>query len=244
MARMPAAATPTADAHATADPIGEARSTGPRVRVLGADEVSEAAALLARGFEEEPGNRELFPDPNLRRQLAVLVFTRQLQATLPYATAFGAELDGRLGGAAIWHPPKVAPSSMRASVELARGLALQTPSLLRGLPAATSTVVRKGAAMPWVALQRQRAIAAAAAGPTWHLAFLATDPELRGRGLARCLLEHVLDRCDQDGLAAWLETTAPVNPPLYERFGYRTVSHIDRAGWMPGLWVMRREPSR
>ena len=222
----------------------EARTDLPTIRVLGREDVPEAAALLARGFAEEPGNRELFPDPRLRGHLAELVFTQQLQATLPYATAFGAELDGRLGGAAIWHGPKVAPASVRASMELAAGLALSAPRLVRGLPALASTVVRRGAALPRVVVQRQRAVATAAAGPTWHLAFLATDPDLRGRGLARALLEHVLDRCDADGLAAWLETTDPVNPPLYERFGYRTVSHIDRAGWMPGLWVMRREPAR
>ena len=228
---------------APASPTRTTTTVGPQVRVLGGADVPEAAALLARGFAEEPGNRVLFPDADLRRTLAELVFSQQLQATLPYATAFGAEIDGRLGGAAIWHPPEVTPTSVRASVELAAGIALRAPQLLRGLPALSAVLVRQGASMPLVALQRQRAVARATAGPTWHLAFLATDPELRGRGLARRLLEHVLHRCDEDGLAAWLETTDPVNPPLYERFGYHTVSHIDRAGWMPGLWVMRREPT-
>ena len=216
---------------------------GPQVRVLGSADVAEAAALLARGFAEEPGNRVLFPDADLRRTLAELVFTQQLQATLPYATAFGASIDGRLGGVAIWHAPEVMPTSVRAAVELAAGLTLRAPQLLRGLPALSAVLVRQGASMPWAALQRQGAVARATDGPTWHLAFLATDPELRGRGLARRLLEHVLDRCDEDGLAAWLETTDPVNPPLYARFGFHTVSHIDRVGWIPGLWVMRREPS-
>jgi predicted acetyltransferase len=80
-------------------------------------------------------------------------------------------------------------------------------------------------------------------GLTWHLAFLATAPEHRGRGLARQLLERQLDRCDEDAAAAWLETTDPVNPPIYERFGFATVAHVEDAAWLPGLWVMRREPS-
>ena len=76
----------------------------------------------------------------------------------------------------------------------------------------------------------------------WYLAALATAPEHRGRGFARMLLDRQLARCDQDGAAAWLETTDPVNPPIYARFGFSTVAHIERAAWLPGFWVMRREP--
>jgi hypothetical protein len=41
----------------------------------------------------------------------------------------------------------------------------------------------------------------------------------------------------------WLETTDPANPPIYERFGFETVTHLEDAAWLPGLWVMRREPA-
>ncbi len=235
---------PTTNARApqTADRPAAAPMHQPTVRRLGEDDIPAAAALLARGFAEEPGNRAMFPDPELRERLAVLVFTHQLHATVPYATAFGALLDGQLGGAAIWHAPKMTPISVRGQFELLAGLARQAPQLVRGLPDLGAVVLRHAAAVPRVVSGRHRAVTTASAGPTWHLAFLATDPQLRGRGLARCLLDHVLDRCDEDGLAAWLETTDPVNPPLYERFGFRTVGHIERAGWIPGLWVMRREP--
>jgi predicted acetyltransferase len=90
--------------------------------------------------------------------------------------------------------------------------------------------------------ERGRSFAGAARGTTWHLMFLATAPEHRGRGLARMLLDRQLRRCDEDDTAAWLETTDPVNPPIYERFGFETVAHIEDAAWLPGLWVMRREP--
>jgi GNAT superfamily N-acetyltransferase len=103
-------------------------------------------------------------------------------------------------------------------------------------------VARHRRDLPNLARERRRAIGAASAGPVWHLSFLGTRPELQGHGLARLLLEHVLDRCDADGLPAWLETTDPVNPPIYERFGFRTQAHIARAGWLPGFWIMRREP--
>jgi hypothetical protein len=61
-------------------------------------------------------------------------------------------------------------------------------------------------------------------------------------GLARSLLERQLQRCDQDGAEAWLEATDPVNPPIYERFGFEIIAHIPGPAWLPGYWVMRREP--
>jgi GNAT superfamily N-acetyltransferase len=93
-----------------------------------------------------------------------------------------------------------------------------------------------------LAKRRGPAIARASRGITWQLELLGTLPEHRRKGLARSLLERQLQRCDQDGAAAWLETTDPVNPPIYERFGFETIAHIDGPRWLPGYWVMRREP--
>lgn len=87
-----------------------------------------------------------------------------------------------------------------------------------------------------------RFIQQASDGPTWHLAVLATDAAHGGRGLARLLLDHVLQRCDADGLAAWLETTNPVNPPIYEGYGFETVTRIEGGRILPTWWIMRRDP--
>ena len=89
---------------------------------------------------------------------------------------------------------------------------------------------------------RHRAVRVASRGARWHLGFLGTHPDHQGRWLTRALLDHVLRRCDDDVLPAWLETTYPTNPPIYERFGFETVAHVHPAAWLPGLWVMRREP--
>jgi GNAT superfamily N-acetyltransferase len=81
----------------------------------------------------------------------------------------------------------------------------------------------------------------ASQGITWQLELLGTLPEHRRKGLAQSLLERQLQRCDQDGAAVWLEATDPGNPPIYERFGFQTITHIDGPAWLPGYWVMRRE---
>jgi len=49
-------------------------------------------------------------------------------------------------------------------------------------------------------------------------------------------------RCDEDGAPVWLEAADPLNPTIYERFGFETVAHIGGPRWLLGYWVMRREP--
>jgi predicted acetyltransferase len=77
---------------------------------------------------------------------------------------------------------------------------------------------------------------------SWHLELLGTLPEHRGKGLARALLNSQLRRSDQEGASVWLEATDPINPKIYERFGFHTVAHIDGPSWLLGYWVMRRNP--
>jgi GNAT superfamily N-acetyltransferase len=214
-----------------------------RLRVLGPEDRDAAAQLLARGFAAEPGAVALFPDLWARRRLFELNVSALLDATIPYATVHGVEVDGGLGAVAIWHPPNVTPTPVGATARAAGNLLGEASLVARQMPHLGAMAVRHARTAVPLVVRRRRAVAVASRGPTWHLAFLATDPSLRGHGLARMLLEHVLRRCDADGLAAWLETTDPVNPPLYRRFGFEVVGHVEDAAWLPGLWVMRREPA-
>ena len=226
-----------------------ARSTAPRsiarieVRALTADHRDAAVDVLARGFAEEPGNVALLPDAESRATMLQVGSHLEIGRAMPLGTVHVALVDGNVGGVAVWHPPaKGAGSLSGLSRAVARSLPA-IPSLLRPLPHKTSVLLAHSRRVLPLVLARRGAVAAASAGTSWHLAFLATAPEFRGQGLARSLLERQLDRCDQDGTPAWLETTDPVNPPIYERFGFTTVTHLEDAAWLPGLWVMRREPA-
>lgn len=219
---------------------GEIRSLD--LRSLDMDDVAEASELLARGFAEEPGNRVLLPDPDARHQLLVVATAVTLRETIPLGTVHGAFVDGDLAAIAIWHPPGWRPSPLRTLRRTAVHKLAQASSLARSLPPAALVVGRQAHRAVQFVGRRRRAVASASRGRCWHLAFLATAPERRGAGLARRLLDRQLIRCDQDGAAAWLETTDPINPPIYERFGFETVTHLEDAAWLPGLWVMRREP--
>jgi GNAT superfamily N-acetyltransferase len=213
-----------------------------RVHRLGQADLPAAVSLLACAFEQEPAKLSLLPNADVHRAMLEMSMQGRLSDTLRYGTVYGAFADGELGAVAVWYPPGVP--------KLAGIGALQVLSIwLRGLPA-----VARG--FPYIfrqlfsdlrgAFQLAKGygpgVAKASQGIAWQLELLGTLPEHRRKGLARALLERQLERCDQDGAAAWLETTDPVNPPFYERFGFQTVAHIAGPHWLPGYWLMRREP--
>jgi GNAT superfamily N-acetyltransferase len=212
------------------------------VRVLQPEDLADALAVLGRGFAEDPASVALIPEADVRARVWGVQLRTTLASALPHGSVHGAMVGEALGGVAVWHPPGVPRGSIGDSARMVAGLLPLGPAMLRALPHAAATAVVELRPMIALARPRSQAITAASRGPTYHLAFLATAPEHRGKGLARLLLDRQLARCDEDGLAAWLETTDPANPPIYERFGFQTVLHVADAGWMPGFWVMRREP--
>ncbi|GAA2244051.1 N-acetyltransferase [Streptomyces ruber] len=75
-----------------------------------------------------------------------------------------------------------------------------------------------------------------------YLWLIAVAPECQGEGLGTELLRSVLDRCDHDGVPAYLEASNVRSRTLYERLGFvfggRTVDLPDG----PPMWPMWREP--
>ncbi len=80
--------------------------------------------------------------------------------------------------------------------------------------------------------------------PHWYLALLGTDPDRQGSGLGSAALQPVLDLCDTEGQAAYLESSKEGNVPFYERHGFEVTGTVDlgRGGTGPRLWLMWREP--
>ena len=64
----------------------------------------------------------------------------------------------------------------------------------------------------------------------WYLPAMGVDPLRQGKGYGSALLKHGLERCDQNHVAAYLESTNPMNIPLYQRFGYEVVGEIQEGG--------------
>ncbi len=75
----------------------------------------------------------------------------------------------------------------------------------------------------------------------WYLPMIGVDTYRQNLGIGSGLMKHALERSDEDGLPAYLESSNPRNISLYLRFGFRRVGEI-RAGGSPPLVRMLREP--
>ncbi|MGR8008344.1 GNAT family N-acetyltransferase [Streptomyces hypolithicus] len=75
-----------------------------------------------------------------------------------------------------------------------------------------------------------------------YLMLIAVSPDRQGEGLGAALIAPVLERCDRDGVPAYLEASSARSGKLYERLGFaftgRTVDLPDG----PHMWPMWREP--
>ena len=77
--------------------------------------------------------------------------------------------------------------------------------------------------------------------PHWYLAVLGTDPAHQGSGVGSALIRAITDRCDAQGLGAYLESSKEQNVPFYARHGFEVVERVDPGG-QPPTWTMWRDP--
>ncbi|OAF19222.1 acetyltransferase [Bradyrhizobium neotropicale] len=78
--------------------------------------------------------------------------------------------------------------------------------------------------------------------PHWYLPLIAADPNWAGQGLGSQLMQHALRRCDEEGVAAYLESSNPQNITLYRRHGFKIIGEIQH-GSSPPLTPMLRLPT-
>ncbi|GAA2951964.1 GNAT family N-acetyltransferase [Streptomyces enissocaesilis] len=75
-----------------------------------------------------------------------------------------------------------------------------------------------------------------------YLLLIAVSPDRQGEGLGTALIQPVLDRCDRDGVPAYLEASSARSGKLYERLGFAfTDRRVDLPDG-PHMWPMWREP--
>lgn len=77
--------------------------------------------------------------------------------------------------------------------------------------------------------------------PHWYLAYLGTDPRHQGHGIGSALIAAVTDRCDEQGLGAYLESSKERNIAFYGRHGFEVREKVALPGGPP-MWLMWRNP--
>ena len=71
---------------------------------------------------------------------------------------------------------------------------------------------------------------------------LGTEPASQGKGIGSALMQPILDRCDSEGLPAYLESSKDTNIPFYSRHGFEVTGEIKIGKDGPMVWPMWRTP--
>ena len=77
----------------------------------------------------------------------------------------------------------------------------------------------------------------------FYLFAIGVDPSAQGTGVGSVLIREVLDRCDRDGIPAYLENTKERNLPFYRRHGFEVRERVDLPDDGPPVFLMWREPA-
>lgn len=197
------------------------RQTRWTVRKAVRDDRRAFVETLVAAFHGDPVMTWWVPDP--RRRLAILdaffdVIADDHQA---YDGLYVTE-PGPVA-AAVWVPPGCQPTGDAAEQLVGRLV--------------TAAAEHSGRLLECLELMEEQHPLADHA----YLFFLATRPEWQSQGLGTGLMREVLDRCDRDGIPAYLEATSLDSQRLYLRHGFVVTGEI-RLPDGPSIWPMWREP--
>jgi GNAT superfamily N-acetyltransferase len=128
-------------------------------------------------------------------------------------------------GVAIWKAPNrwKMPSS-----DMLRAL----PAMLRGLGTKTPRMIGAFNAIEKVHPEEEH----------YYLEALGTRQDMQSKGVGSAVIGHMLDRCDAEGMPAYLESSNPRNVPFYARHGFETTGEIVVGKGAPTVTAMWRKP--
>jgi len=194
------------------------------VRPASLDDVDRLAGIAASGFYDDPVLSWVFPDDAIRLDRLRFIFAGLTRDTLPARGVV--HLAGDVC-AAFWRDPSFEHGrTARDRVADSEGDAT--------FPFAPDELER-------LAILGEAMMANHPHEPHWYLNVVSTMPQHQGEGLGAAVLRPVLERCDADGVRAYLESSNPRNLPFYRRHGFVDAGGISLEGG-PALTKMWREP--
>ncbi|HEX2577615.1 MAG TPA: GNAT family N-acetyltransferase [Aquihabitans sp.] len=188
-------------------------------------EIHAVGDLLAAAFEGDPVWSWMAAPSDAWAERAAGFF--RTEAGLQLRGHGEVLVDDELRGAAVWVQPGRWKTSPRESTPLV-GPSLR---LFRG---------RTVRALRTISLMERRH---PVDPPHWYLAILGTHPDHQGKGVGGALIGAVTERCDTEGLGAYLESSKEENVALYARHGFEVREELPLPGGPP-MWLMWREPRR
>jgi ribosomal protein S18 acetylase RimI-like enzyme len=194
------------------------------VRRATADDLPALTNALARAFMDDPVARWSCQPERLRMSVLERFHGTRLRQLLAHDDVW---TTGDRAGAALWAPPRRWRSTAREDLALTRSVAR-----LRLAPRLPFTVAGM------LGIERRHPLTP----DHWYLAVLGIDPRAQGQGLGSAVLRPVLERCDADGIGAYLESSKERNIDFYARHGFRVTGELSLPRG-PAMWPMWRDPA-
>ncbi len=187
-------------------------------------DLDEMERSLVDAFADDPVMAFMYPDPVTRPELSGAFLRVMLEIGLTHGHTYAAGPHNE--AVAIWAPPDV-------DLFDDAGVGKLWPVLQRTLGDRVEEVT--------TGLAQLQAVHPHDRGPHFYLGEIGTTAGTQSQGLGSLLLREVLERCDRQGLGAYLESGNIRNVPFYERHGFGVISEVEVA---PGCLVrpMWRDP--
>lgn len=189
------------------------------MKLLDASDDRQAVEILARAFDGDPLMRWISPRPGFLRTL--------FEFAVPLYRERGiACMTNQRDGVALWMKPG-------ESFKFPFSIGVLSKFLVAG---GVGSLIRNDRLNMSVDPYRP-------ARDHYYLYVLGVDPGGRARGTGSSLVDHVLRRCDEEAVPAFLENTRKENLRFYRRHGFEVTREVRLGERGPTLWLMVREPA-
>jgi ribosomal protein S18 acetylase RimI-like enzyme len=194
----------------------------PEIRLARADERAAMATTLAAAFYDDPAISWLLPDETTRLEIARRGFDLFLRRLwLQHKQVYVAD-DG-VDAVCVWEPPGAWKVSLGAQLALLPGMLGVYRGRLPRVLGALNAIEKNHPAEPHE-----------------YLAFVGVAPERQGRGIGSMVMKPILDRCEAEGIPAYLEASSVRSRALYERHGFAVTEEVSIGKGAPPVWRMWR----
>ncbi|MET7522895.1 GNAT family N-acetyltransferase [Streptomyces sp. NPDC005248] len=194
---------------------------GVRIRQAETEDREQVVRLLDEAFHHDPVSGWVFPDEAHRRAVHGKFLGVFVDVTL---------VEGRIDlledgtAVALWLPvPAGAPTEEDT-----------TPALMRATADPDNERAELVGRLTGAIHPHDRAHE--------YLLMIGVSPDRQGEGIGAALIADVLERCDRDGVPAYLEASSARSRRLYERLGFTFMGATVELPDGPSMWPMWREP--
>lgn len=194
----------------------------PEIAVASRADLASLGYILGDAFRDDPCMNWVIPHVGLYPAFFKLLAHRLY---LRHDLVF---IDTQHRAAAMWLPPEVdhyVPMGLTQLWLIVRLLLHSGPGVLKGLDQAQEIMAEHHPSTPH-----------------YYLQSIGVRRDSQGLGLGSMLLKQMTARCDREAVPAYLESSSPLNVPLYERHGFTVQAEATIGDDGPPLYFMWREP--